>query len=121
MLQSLNIRSIFDAFLQKRFTLAYSTQILLEYEEILRRKANAVVAVNTLELLNAMPNIEKVEVYFHWNLIEADRDDNKFVDCAIATNADYLVTNDKHFQILKNLDFPAVRIITIDECMSLLF
>jgi putative PIN family toxin of toxin-antitoxin system len=95
--------------------LAYSNEILLEYEEILKRKANPIVVANALELLSAMSNIEKVEVYFNWNLIEIDLDDNKFVDCAIAANADYIVTNDKHFNILKTIDFPFVRVISIAE------
>jgi uncharacterized protein len=108
-------RPIFDALLQKKFSLAYSNEILLEYEEILKRKANPIVVANALELLSAMSNIEKVEVYFNWNLIEIDLDDNKFVDCAIAANADYIVTNDKHFNILKTIDFPFVRVISIAE------
>jgi putative PIN family toxin of toxin-antitoxin system len=105
-------RPIFDALLQKKFILAYSTEILLEYEEILKRKANPIVVANALELL--------IEVYFHWNLIETDPDDNKFVDCAIAANADYIVTNDKHFQILQTIDFPKVNIISVEEFRSLL-
>lgn len=113
-------RPIFDALLQKKFILAYSTEILLEYEEILKRKANPIVVANALELLNAMSNIDKIEVYFHWNLIETDIDDNKFVDCAIAANADYIVTNDKHFQILKTVDFPKVNIISVEEFRNLL-
>jgi putative PIN family toxin of toxin-antitoxin system len=113
-------RPIFDALLQKKFSLAYSTEILLEYEEILKRKANPIVVANALELLSAMSNIEKIEVYFHWNLIETDKDDNKFVDCAIAANADYIVTNDKHFQTLKTIDFPKISIISVEEFKDLL-
>ena len=35
-------------------------------------------------------------------LINADPDDNKFFDIAVAANADYLVTNDAHFNMVKN-------------------
>jgi uncharacterized protein len=49
--------------------------------------------------------------YYFWQLIEQDVDDNKFVDCAIACNADYLVSNDKHFDVLAPLDFPKVTVI----------
>ncbi|RZJ58302.1 MAG: PIN domain-containing protein [Hymenobacter sp.] len=44
--------------------------------------------------------------------MEADPDDNKFVDVAIAANADLLITNDKHFDILKQIEFPRVSIIS---------
>lgn len=53
--------------------------------------------------------------YYKWKLIEADSDDNKFVDCGLAANAKYIVTNDKHFNILKTLAFPKVNIIGIDK------
>jgi DUF1016 N-terminal domain len=35
-------------------------------------------------------------------------DDNKFVDIAIASNADYIITNDKHFKILSKISFTKV-------------
>ncbi|MEM6319582.1 MAG: PIN domain-containing protein [Bacteroidota bacterium] len=53
-------------------------------------------------------------------LIEKDVDDNKFVDCAISGNADYLVTDDKHFKILKQGDFPAVKVIRTKDFLDLL-
>jgi uncharacterized protein len=30
----------------------------------------------------------------------ADRDDDKFADCAITANADFIVTSDAHFRVL---------------------
>jgi len=35
-------------------------------------------------------------------------DDNKFVDCYIASGAHYLITHDSHFSILKSVAFPKV-------------
>ena len=55
------------------------------------------------------------ETYIHFGLIEADADDNKFVDCAVAANAEYIVTNDKHFDILKHINWPKVSVIAIKE------
>lgn len=40
---------------------------------------------------------------------------NKFVDCAIVSNAKYIVTNDRHFNVLKEIDFPHVDVLNIDE------
>ena len=45
-------------------------------------------------------HVELITPYYHFNLITADPDDNKFVDCAIAANAHYIVSNDKHFNVL---------------------
>lgn len=58
--------------------------------------------------------------YYRWNLIKADPDDNKFADCAIAGRADSLVTNDKHFKVLKDIDFPRVTVVTPEEFENLL-
>ena len=44
---------------------------------------------------------------------------NKFVDCAIAGNADYIVTHDKHFNVLKGMGFPEVKILRTDEFFAL--
>ena len=71
-------------------------------------------------MLLSASNVEKQDVFFRWQLIEIDKDDNKFVDRSIAGNADYLVTNDKHFSVLKTIEFPPITIITIDEFLELL-
>ena len=52
--------------------------------------------------------------YFRWNLITSDPDDNKFVDCALNAGANYIVTNDKHFNRLKKVDIPNINIVDID-------
>ena len=44
--------------------------------------------------------------------------DNKFVDCAIAGNARYIVTEDHHFDVLKEIPFPKVAVINIDDFAS---
>ena len=49
-----------------------------------------------------------------------DEDDNKFVDCAFAANADFIVTNDAHFNVLNTIDFPSIPILSIDKFKSLL-
>ena len=71
-------------------------------------------------MLLSAENVKKQEVYFKWQLIEIDKDDNKFVDCSIAGNADYLITNDKHFDVLKSVEFPLITILNIDEFLDLL-
>ncbi len=50
-----------------------------------------------------------------FELLPSDSDDNKFVDCAIAAGAEYIVTNDKHFNPLKEIPWPKVEIIKIAE------
>lgn len=111
-------RPIFDGLLKGDYELAISNEILDEYIEIIEEKANSIVATNIAELLTNLGNVVKVEVYFKWNLINADFDDNKFVDCAIAANVRFVVTDDKHFNELKEVEFPRVEVIGVEEFLA---
>lgn len=98
-----------------------TNEMLTEYEEqISVRLGVARTDVQLRELLN-LPNVTLVDVYYKWYKIKADPDDDKFADCAFASGADYLVTNDRHYNVLKDaIDFPQVTIITAQEFVSLL-
>lgn len=61
-----------------------------------------------------LTNVERITKHFQFGLLN-DPDDNKFVDCAIAANADYLVSHDKDFKTLKSIDFPKVNLVNIIE------
>ncbi len=113
-------RLIFDSLLSNKFDLIISNDILSEYTEIIALKTNVMVATNISEMLLALSNVQKQDVFYKWNLIDADKDDNKFVDCAIAGSADYLVTNDKHFNCLKSIEFPKLSLLNLDGFMDLL-
>jgi len=107
-------RWIFDGILGGRFELCLSNEILLEYLEILEQKTNSEVSHNIGLFLSVHPQIKHVTSYYNWNLIEADGSDNKFVDCALAADA-LLVSNDKHFKILKETPFPSVLYLDLKE------
>lgn len=79
----------------------------------------SVVAESVLGVIENMDNLIQVTSYFKFNLIKSDPDDNKFVDCAIAANADFILTEDKHFLRLRSLSFPKVEIINISEFKSM--
>ena len=113
-------RPIFDKFLNGEFDLLVSTEILNEYVEKLEEKANQIVANNISEVLINAKNVVFVNIYFNWNLITEDPDDNKFIDCAVAGNATFIVTNDKHFNMLKNIDFPKLEVLKIEEFLEIL-
>jgi len=106
---------IFEAVEKKQLTIAFTNEVLTEYEELLTSFYSITLAEHAImELLN-LKNAELVTVYYYWDLIRADPDDNKFVDCAIACNADYIVTHDKHFKELDNIKFPKITHVTIPE------
>ncbi len=108
-------RWIFDCILQGQITLCITTEILLEYREILERKNGREVAENVVNFIIANPNTKKTEVFYNFLLITKDEDDNKYVDCAIASDAVCLVSNDSHFKILNKISFPKVHWLTLSE------
>ena len=108
-------RPIWDALRAEKFELAVTTDILLEYSEILTQQINAPIAERVMTLIEQLPTLKRTQIFFKWNLIKADPDDNKFVDAAISARVRYVVTNDKHFNILKEINFPRVDIISLDE------
>ena len=68
-----------------------------------------------IEIIKQAPNSFPVDAHFHWNLITHDPDDNKFVDCAIVANADFIVSEDRHFKELENVKFPKVIVVRLEE------
>jgi putative PIN family toxin of toxin-antitoxin system len=113
-------RAIFEGLIGKEYTLIISNEILMEYEEIITQKTNKIVAQNIVKMLVSLSNVEKVDIYYKWGLIKSDEDDNKFVDCAIAGNADHIVSNDKHFEVLESIEFPEVPLLKIDKFIEIL-
>jgi putative PIN family toxin of toxin-antitoxin system len=113
-------RLIFDKLLAGAYELLISNEILAEYEEQLAERYDQQVVQDLLAILLVLPNVRAVTPYFRWNLIVNDPDDNKFVDAAISGNADYLVTNDRHFQVLNTLDFPKVTLCRAGDFKAML-
>jgi len=81
----------------------------------MKKKYSLLVADSFLSALKELENVIYAGVFFHLDLIKSDYDDNKFVDCAFAGNVDFLLTNDKHFNSLKTLDFPKINVMNIEE------
>ena len=115
------LKIVWDKLLDGAYTLCVTEDILYEYQEkvidCVHNEQLANVLINTL--LNS-PHVKRVETFFRYNLIQADPDDNKFVDCALACNAKYIVTEDTHFAALADIDFPKVDVISLLDFISIL-
>ena len=124
LLQAVPDRSDFNCILsalqQRRYTLCCSNEIFMEYEELLARFYSRQITGYILNFLFYSPNTLMITPYFQWNLISSDPDDNKFVDCALNAGADYIVTNDQHFNILKSINFPSIKVINLKTFKNIL-
>ena len=111
---------IFEAILNENFFLCVTTEILDEYAEIIEQKMGYEAGETAMALIESLPNVIFTNSFFRFNLLK-DPDDNKFVDCAIAANADFLLTHDSDFNILKSIEFPKVKVIDTNQFRIELF
>jgi putative PIN family toxin of toxin-antitoxin system len=113
-------RPIWEAFIAEKYNLIVSDELIYEYEEILQRYSAPGVSEIVMDIFVEAPQVIYQQIYYSWNLIKQDPDDDKFFDIAVAANADYLVTNDAHFNVVKHLSFPSVKIISADEFLGII-
>lgn len=111
---------LFEAILNENFFLCVTTEILDEYAEIIEQKMGYEAGETAMALIESLPNVIFTNSFFRFNLLK-DPDDNKFVDCAIAANADFLLTHDSDFNILKSIEFPKVKVIDTNQFRIELF
>jgi uncharacterized protein len=112
---------IFDALLNQEYTLCLSTEILLEYEEKLIEIYDREVAELVISVLTVLPNVIRTEIFYDMRLIYYDVDDDKFVNCAFASNAHFIVTDDGHFKVLQKVSFPKISVLSFLDFKNLLF
>ena len=114
-------RQVWEAFLSEKYAICVSNEIIFEYMEIFSQKVSATFAANIVGAILKSNCVKLISPSFHFNLITQDPDDNKFVDCAIIANADFIVSDDSHFKALENIPFPKVKVITLEQFQKELF
>ena len=117
LLESINRKrpayNLYLIFQELKFDWVISNEIYLEYREVLTKFYSEDTAEYVLSRLLNSTNVIFQEPYFKWDLIQIDTSDNKFVDLAISSN-------DKHFNVLKELEFPRVHVVHLNEFLSLI-
>ncbi len=112
------LERLVHAFAFGHLTVAVSTGIWLEYQEIAVRIGGPAHWERIDRLFRQVEalhgTVRHVEPSFHFHTIAADADDDAFADCAIAAEADYVITEDRHFDVLASAGYK-VRAITPEE------
>ena len=106
------------SFFDGRNRLCVTNEILEEYEELIHTKSSSLLASLVIKAIINSPYTIFVTPYYSFNLISSDPDDNKFVDCAITANAKFIISDDRHFKVLENIDFPKVDLISLEEIIK---
>lgn len=111
---------ILDGFMFGLMDWAVSNRVVTEYREILSAKAGQAAwstLENFIDLVDRSGNLHWISPHYQFRIISADPDDNAFTDCAIASNADYVITEDSHFAPLANAGYKP-QPITPDEFIA---
>ena len=95
-----------------------SDAILSEYKKVLKRdfkysdEGILDITEKVVSFMTLVMPVEKVDV------VKDDPEDNKIIECALASSSNYLITYDKHLLNLKS--FRKIKIITPEEAFGLL-
>ena len=100
------------------FTWIASDVIIKEYKEVLSRpklKLPASTKQEWLEMIDLAVRLIDVPITVDF---PRDRKDAKFLACAIASNADYLVTGDRDFEEISDLGI--TQVVTVSQFLQLI-
>ena len=117
LLQAISRRSrfypIWRDFVQGRYELCVTTEILDEYEEILSRHTSPIVGRMVVEAILRANNVVRVDAQFRFGLIESDPDDG-----AVVANAEDIGTEDAHVDVVKDIACPRVLVMTAEAFLE---
>ena len=101
---------------ERAFDLLISESILTEYQNLLLN-LNKVPTIKAREILQIIAQLAiQIDIRENYSVCK-DVSDNKFIDCAVNGEADYLITkNLKHFP----KDFRGVRVITVGDFLDVI-
>jgi putative PIN family toxin of toxin-antitoxin system len=108
---------VLDSWVQGRFRLIVSQEILDEYFEVLLRKG---IEPDLVAVLSRRMNryAHVVVPKERLNVVEKDVTDNKFLECAVEGNAEYIISGDRHLLALKR--FRETEIVTPTRFLKLM-
>jgi len=104
---------IYLALIQNKYDLVVSNEILTEYQEQITKRYGLSITDASLDYLLLLPNVILKNPSYLWQLVENDKDDNKFVDCYVASQSDYIISNDLHQ--IKDNKFPQIAVLRYEE------
>ena len=88
-------------------------EILKEFSYVLQRdfEYNEEEVNKIFEVVLVFINI--VDVKDKFDVVKDDKEDNKILECAVASNSEYIITYDKHLLIFK--EFRGIKIVKPEE------
>lgn len=115
-----NPRKVLALCIEGKLNLMQTQETSKELERVLQRpKFNFIPREKKRELLQHLTLIStKVTPKENVEVIREDPEDNKFLDCAVAGKADYIVSGDQH--LLELNEHEGIKIVTASELLKVL-
>ena len=107
---------LLEKFIRENQELFTSNEILEEFEDILKRdfkysnEETRNITEKVLQFLTLVIPSKKIDV------VKDDPDDNKIIECALESNAEYIISYDKH--LLKLKEFQGIKIVRPEEALT---
>ncbi len=99
-------------------TIFSSSEILAEYRRVLVRDFSFPEEKVSSYIENVLLFVALVNPQVRVNIVEEDPDDNKIIECALESQADFILSYDKHLLDLKETN--GVKILRPEEALSLI-
>jgi putative PIN family toxin of toxin-antitoxin system len=114
-----NPRKVIDLWKSGEVTLCLSKSVVDEYIEVLRRLGlqNEKELDELLGLFAHGFNVVFTAKTPQLHVVEKDPDDNKFIECAVALKADFVITGDKALTEIQN--YMAIKIVSPKDFLSI--
>lgn len=93
-----------------------TNKILEEFAEVLARDFGRSFDEIELTIAKLIEYIEVIEPTIKIEVVKGDPDDNKILECAVASESDYILTYDKH--LLELEEFNKIKIIKPEKLIN---
>ncbi len=111
-------RKIIDSGREEKILIFTSIEIEDEIAGKLSKKFNLKESEINNILLDFSTFTIPIKITKHIDAVPDDPDDNKFIECAVMCNADYIVSGDEH--LLKLKEYTGIKILKASEFLKLL-
>lgn len=100
-----NPHKILMSWFREKFETLVSEPILEEYERVLKRLDSGLTPEEIQRWVEIIViHSTFVKPFINIDFVRDDPDDNKFIECAVDGNADYIISGDKHLLNIKKYE-----------------
>jgi len=113
-------RKCLELAIEGKIELFLSEDITDEFKGVLKREKFGIPEENLHYIITALKSIANlVNPKKSFNIIKKDPEDNKFIECAVEAESDFIISGDKH--LLDLLEFRKIKILNPSDFLKYYF